>query len=279
MQKYKILLSAAVSAAALLPLAAQAQEAGMNVLTIGWLHVSPIQHSSPLTDYITPEPIDADLRLPKTFTSQGTSLHVSNTDTIGLTSSHFFTDHIAATVVGGIPPLVSIKGGGWVIPPGPAGVLGKLNIGDPALNPLIKSARAWTPVALLQYYFRDADAKFRPFVGAGVSYAWFTDIQLSNNTIAAIRNSLGQPLAAAAGLPGQTQVQVKSSTSWSPVLNAGLTWKYSPSLGLTASVTYIPLQTTAALYVKSAGGVMLAQAKSKVTIDPIIPYIGVTYSF
>jgi outer membrane protein len=279
MQKNKLLLSAAVSAAALAPLAVHAQEAGMTVLSIGWLHVSPIQHSTPLTDYITPEPIDAALRLPKTFTSAGTSLKVSNTDTIGLTSSHFFTDHIAATVVGGIPPLVSIKGSGWVIPPGPAGVLGKLNIGDPALNPLIKSARAWTPVALLQYYFRDADAKFRPFVGAGVSYAWFTDIQLSNNTIAGIRNSLGQPLAAAAGLSGQTQVQVKSSTSWSPVLNAGLTWKYSPSLGLVASVTYIPLQTTAALYVKSAGGVMLAQAKSKVTIDPIIPYIGVTYSF
>jgi outer membrane protein len=284
MKKYKHLRSAAVSgavasAAVLVPLAAHAQEAGMTVLTMGWLHVSPIQHSSPLTDYITPEPVDKPLRLPSTFTSQGTSLHVSNTDTLGLSSSHFFTDHIAATLVGGIPPLVSIKGNGWVIPPGPAGVLGKLNIGNPALNPLIKSARAWTPIALLQYFFRDADAKVRPFLGAGVSYAWFTDIQPSNNTIAGIRQSLGQPLADAAGLPGQTQVQVKASTSWTPVVNAGLTWKYSPSLGLVASVTYVPLQTTAALYVKSAGGVMLAQAKSKVTIDPIIPYVGVTYSF
>lgn len=279
MHKYKLLRGVTLGVATLAPLAAHAQSAGMNVLSLGWLHVAPMQHSTPLTDYITPAPVDSALFLPKTFTSAGTGIKVSSTDTLGFTNTHFFTDHIAATVVGGIPPVVSISAKGWVIPPGPAGELGKLNVGDPALNPMIKSARAWTPAVLMQYYFRDADAKFRPFIGAGVSYAWFTDIQLSNNAIAGIRNTLGAPLAARAGLPGITQVQVKSSTSWSPVANLGLNYQLTPSLGLTASVTYIPLKTTAALYVKSASGQMLAQAKSKLTIDPLIPYIGVTYSF
>jgi outer membrane protein len=279
MDKNKILRGAALGAATFAPLAAHAQSAGMNVLSIGWLHVAPIQHSTPLTDYITPAPVDGALFLPKTFTSAGTGIRVSSTDTIGFTNTHFFTDHVAATVVGGIPPLVSISAKGTVIPPGPAGELGKLNVGDPALNPLIKSARAWTPAMVMQYYFGEADAKFRPFIGAGVSYAWFTDIQLSNNAIAGIRNSLGAPLAARAGLSGTTQVQVKSSTSWSPVANIGLNYRLTQHFGLTASVTYIPLQTTAVLYVKSAGGQMLAQAKSKLTIDPIIPYVGVTYSF
>lgn len=275
----KIVRLAAASAAVLAPLAAHAQSAGSNVLKLGWLHVAPQQSSTPLTDDITPAPVDKALSLPTRFTSAGTSLHVSNTDTVGLTSSHFLTDHIAATVIGGIPPLLSIRGNGWVIPPGPGGTLGKLNLGEPAFNPIIKSARAWTPALVFQYYFLDPDAKIRPFVGAGVSYAWFSDIQLSNNAIAAIRNALGAPLAAAAGKPGQTQLQVKASTSWSPVANAGVIYKFSPSLGVTASVTYLPLKTTSVLYVKARDGSMLAQAKSKVSVDPIITYVGMTYTF
>jgi outer membrane protein len=279
MRKNKTPRSVALGAVTLLPLVAHGQSAGMNVLSIGWLHVAPVQHSTPLTDFITPAPVDAALRLPQTFTSDGTSLKVSNTDTVGVTSSHFFTDHIAVTTIGGIPPLVSISSKGTVVPPGPAGQLGKLDTGNPALNPMIKSARAWTPAMALQYYFGDGDAQFRPFAGVGVSYAWFTDIQLSNNAIAAIRNTLGAPLAARAGLPGLTQVQVKSTTSWSPVANVGFNYRLTENLGLTASVTYIPLKTTAVLYVKSASGQMLAQAKSRLTIDPVIPYLGVTYSF
>jgi outer membrane protein len=275
----KMMRLAATSAAALVSSIVHAQSAGSNVVTLGWLHVSPLQSSTAVTTDITPEPVDSALRLPQTFTSPGTGVRVSNTDTVGLTTSHFFTDNIAVTTIAGIPPLVSIKAEGEVIPPGPGGTLGKLNIGDPALNPIVKSARAWTPALLFQYYFGHANDKLRPFVGLGATYVWFSDVQLSNNFISAVRNSMGAPLAATAGKPGLTQVEAKASTSWQPVANAGVIYNLTPRLGLIASLTYIPLNGNAVIYIKAHDGTMLAQSKSKLSVNPLISYLGVTYTF
>jgi outer membrane protein len=268
-----------IGAGVLLPLAARAQMAGSNVVSLGWLHVAPVQSSTPMSIAIAPAPVHAPLRLPSSFTAAGTDLRVSSTDTVGLMASHFLTDHLAVTLMAGIPPLQSVSAHGTVVPPGPAGVMAKLDIGDPALNPVIKSVRAWTPGLLMQYYFRDPDAKFRPFIGAGISYAWFSDFQMSNNFIAGLRESLGAPLAAAAGQPGETQSQIKASTSWNPLANIGFSYRVTPRFGVMASVTYMPLSTTANLYLKSAGGRTLALAKSKININPLLPYVGVTYTF
>ncbi|HDR8982683.1 OmpW family protein [Burkholderia vietnamiensis] len=274
-----LLLGGVVAAVALVPVDANAQSAGSNIVTLGWMHITPMQHSTSISTDVTTTPIDSSLRLPRSFDSAGTALTVSGTDTVGLTVSHFLTDHVAVTMLGGFPPLVSIKAQGNVVPPGPAGVLGNLNAGDPALNPVVKSARAWTPTALLQYYFAGANSKFRPFVGVGASYAWFSDIQLSNNFIAGVRQSLGAPLSAAAAKPGVTQVQAKASPSWNPVANAGFTYNLTPHLGITASVTYMPLQTTATIYVKSADGSVLSESKSKLTVDPLVSFVGMSYVF
>jgi outer membrane protein len=275
----KLLLGAAISALALTPLTARAQSAGSNLVSFGWLYVVPTGSSDPLDVDISSFGAASALYLPPSFTAQGTDLSVSNSSTLGVSASHFFTDHIAATLIGGIPPVLSISGQGNVIPPGPTKSLANLNIGDPTLNPNIKSARAWAPMLLGQYYFRDADAMFRPFAGLGLSYAWFSDVQPSNNFIAAVRNGFGGPLAAASGLSGQTQLAAKASPSWNPVFNIGCTYHYSEHLGLIASLTYMPLETSATLYIKSAGDQMLAQAKSKLSLNPFIPYIGLTYAF
>ncbi|ABO53306.1 OmpW family outer membrane protein [Burkholderia vietnamiensis] len=275
----KTLLCAAAGALALAPLAAQAQSAGSNVVTLGWFHVMPQQSSTPMTTNVAPTPINTPLRLPPTFTSPGTGLRTSGADTVGLTVSHFLTDHIAVTSVAGVPPVFKVSGQGTIRPPGPAGALGTQNIGLASVNPIVKSVRQWSPAVLLQYYFGAATAKFRPFLGLGVSYNWFSDLQLNTNFIKQTQDNLGAILAAGAGKPGTTSVEAKASSSWQPVFNAGLQYNLTEHFGLIASVTYIPLKTTSTVTIKAADGTVLAESKSELKADPIISYVGMTYKF
>ncbi|MCA8297385.1 OmpW family protein [Burkholderia sp. AU30198] len=275
----KTLLCAAAGAAVLAPLAAHAQSAGSNVVTLGWFHVMPQQSSTPMTTNVAPTPINTPLRLPPSFTSPGTGLRTSGADTVGLTVSHFLTDHIAVTSVAGVPPVFKVSGQGTIKPPGPAGALGTQNIGLASVNPIVKSVRQWSPAMLLQYYFGAATAKFRPFLGLGVSYNWFSDLQLNTNFIKQTQDNLGAILAAGAGKPGTTSVEAKASASWQPVFNAGLQYNMTEHFGLIASVTYIPLKTTSTVTIKAADGTVLSESKSDLKADPLISYVGMTYKF
>ncbi|CAD6524084.1 OmpW family protein [Paraburkholderia sabiae] len=275
----KHLIAALAAALSFASLSAYAQKAGDNLVTLGWFHVMPQDSSTPLTTHVAPVPINTPLRLPNSFTSQGTSLSTNNADTAGLVFSHFVTDHIAVTSVAGIPPKFQIYGHGAIQPPGPAGALGKQDIGDPAVNPIVKSVRQWSPALIFQYYFASSTAKFRPFLGIGVSYNWFSDIQLNNNFVTSTQDNLGAILAAGAGKPGKTTVEAKASSSWAPVFNAGAIYNVTDHWGITASVTYIPLKTTSSVIIKAADGTELGVSKSELKANPIITYLAVSYKF
>jgi outer membrane protein len=273
----KRIIVAALAACA--SLSVYAQHAGDNVVSLGWFHVMPQDSSTPLTTYVAPTPINTPLRLPSSFTSEGTSLSTNNADTAGLTFSHFFTDHFAVTSVAGIPPKFEIYGHGTIRPPGPAGALGIQDLGDPSANPIVKSVRQWSPAVIFQYYFASATAKFRPFVGIGVSYNWFSDIQLNENFVTSTQNNLGAVLAAGAGKTGKTTVEAKASSSWQPVFNAGAVYNITDHWGVTASVTYIPLKTTSSVIIKAADGTELGVSKAELKADPIITFLAVSYKF
>jgi outer membrane protein len=139
--------------------------------------------------------------------------------------------------------------------------------------------RQWSPALLLQYYFASATAAFRPFVGLGVSYNWFSDIELNPNFVAATRNNLGAVLAAGANKPGPTSVDAKASSSWAPVFNVGGVYNVSRRWGLTASVTYIPLKTKSSVIMKAADGTVLGVTQGELKADPIIAFLAVSYKF
>lgn len=265
--------------AACLSLSAHAQQAGDNVAVLGWFHVMPGKSSTPLTTNVAPTPINTPLRLPNSFTSPGTGLSANNADTAGLVISHFFTDHIALSTVAGVPPVFQINGHGTIKPPGPAGALGSQKLGDPSSNPIVKSVRQWSPAAILQYWFRQPTDKFRPFLGLGVSYNWFSDIQLNPNFVTSTQTNLGAVLAAGAGKPGQTTVSAKASSSWQPVFNAGAEYNITDHWGLLASVTYIPLKTTSSFIIKAADGTTLSVDKTEMKADPFISFVAVSYKF
>ncbi|MCX4166146.1 MULTISPECIES: OmpW family protein [Paraburkholderia] len=266
--------------AACLSAGAYAQQAGDNVVALGWFHVAPLDpNSGPLTTGVAQTPINGPLRLPNSFTSPGTGLSTNNADTLGLVISHFFTDHIAVSSVAGVPPVFKLSGHGTIKPPGPAGALGSQNLSDGPANPIVKSVRQWSPAVIFQYYFNSATSKFRPFVGIGVSYNWFSDIQLNNNFVTSTQNNLGSILAAGAGKPGLTSVEGKASSSWQPVFNVGATYALSKNFGVVASVTYIPLKTTSSVIIKAADGSELGVSKAELKADPIITFLALSYKF
>ncbi|WP_454723934.1 MULTISPECIES: OmpW/AlkL family protein [Cupriavidus] len=259
--------------------AAHAQKAGDNVVALGWFHISTSGHSSPFTTSVIDAPINGPLGLPSSFSAPGSSITTSNADTLGLTVSHFLTDHIALTTVAGVPPKFKLHGHGDLIPPGPAGALGHQPLGDASLNPIITGARQWSPAVMAQYHFLEPTARVRPFVGIGVSYNFFTNIDLNPAFAASVNNNLGATLAAGAGKPGPTSVEAKASSAWAPVFNLGGSFAITDQWGLTASVTYIPLKTTSSMIVKAADGTVLSTSKADISPSPVIVFVAATYKF
>jgi outer membrane protein len=266
-------------AAACISTGTHAQQAGDNVVSLGWFHIAPQYSSDPLTTHIAPVPINEPLGLPAAFTSAGTGLAVSNANTLGLTFTHFVTDHIALTALGGVPPEFRISGYGVIQPPGPAGALGRENLSEPSNNPIVGRVRQWTAGAMLQYFFGKAEAKFRPFLGIGLAYNWFTSFRLNPYFSQSINENLGSVLAAGAGKPGPTSVSAKSTSSWAPIFNIGASYAFDKHWQLNASVSYMPLKTYAETDIKAADGTLLAVSKAKLRADPIITLLAVSYRF
>ncbi|MDQ0143620.1 OmpW/AlkL family protein [Cupriavidus necator] len=279
MKTIRLTLTLMLTALASFALPAHAQKKGDNVVSAGWFYIQTHGQSGPLTTSLLDVPINYPLGLPSSFTAPGSSLSSSNANTLGLTFSHFVTDHIAVTAVGGIPPEFKLYGHGELIPPGPAGALGRQSLGDPALNPIITKARQWSPAAMVQYHFLDPGTRFRPFLGLGVSYNFFTNIEVNPAFASSVNNNLGAILAAGAGIPGPTSVSADASSSWAPVFNVGGTYNFDEHWGLTAAVTYIPLKSTSTMTIKAADGTVLSTSKTKLEPNPLVFFLAASYKF
>jgi outer membrane protein len=138
--------------------------------------------------------------------------------------SYFFTKNIAAELVLTYPQDVDIKVGGT-------------NQG---------TIRALPPSLLLQYHFTDLGA-FKPYVGAGVNYTYFTK-----------RNNI---------LGGAAEVE-KSSVGLAA--QVGFDYALTKAWSLNVDVKYIQMETDVLLNGSKIG---------KVNLDPITFGIGVGYRF
>nr|WP_277398496.1 OmpW family outer membrane protein [Burkholderia sp. Ac-20353] len=235
----------AVAAALMTSTAAHAQRAGDFVVNLGWFHFAPQDSSKPLT-------VNA---LGTSVTAAGSGTSVDNADTIGFAATYFFTDHIATSAVGGIPPKFRLSGSGSLSALGRAG-----------------SAYEWSPTILLKYYFNDARSNLRPYLAAGASYVWFSGAKLE--PAAASGALLYSPILGTA-LEGPTTV--KLSRQFAPVINAGLTYNITEHWSVDASLSYMWLSTRATLTTQSKLGTVTSNAKLKV--DPIISFVSLAYKF
>jgi outer membrane protein len=235
----------AVAAALTISTAAHAQSAGDFVENVGWLHFALQESSKPLT-------VNA---LGSSATVPGSGASIDNADSLGVTSTYFITDHVATTAVLGIPPKFKLTGTGSISSLGQIG-----------------SAYEWSPALLLKYFFNDATSNLRPYLGAGVSYVWFTGAKL--DPASASGSFLYTPTFGSA-LTGPTRARL--SSSFAPVINAGLTYNITKHWSVDASLAYMWLSTRATLTTQSKLGTVTSSTKLK--LDPIISFVSVAYKF
>ncbi len=224
--------------------AAHAQSAGSFILSTGWFHLSPQDHSSEITVVSRGgSPIN------QSIPNSGSS--VDDSDTIGFTATYFVTDHIAVEGVMGVPPKFDLNGEGVLAPYGKLG-----------------SAKQWSPTLLLKYYFLQAQSRLRPYLGVGVSRVWFSDAAITNSQF------LANPV-----LGGPTNVDIDAK--WVPVFNGGFTFQVTDHWYAGLSISYLPLKTTATLTSNSATpvGNLTSVSKADIKLNPIVTYINVGYRF
>ncbi|MCY0388333.1 outer membrane beta-barrel protein [Robbsia sp. Bb-Pol-6] len=225
--------------------AAHAQAAGSVVLSTGWMHVAP---------QVSTDPMHSTIGLgggsfPRT--DKKISSQVGAANTLGLTVTYFVTDHIAAELAAGVPPRFRINGAGSIESYGQLG-----------------SARMWSPAVLLKYYFRPATAAFRPYVGLGASYVWFTDGKITNDAFR--RQRLG----------GDTEVSV--SKGLSPVFNVGMSYAFASNWYAGVSVSYLPMRRTLTLTTPRAAtpfGTASVKSEVRTQLNPIVAYLSIGYRF
>ncbi|MEM4988501.1 OmpW family outer membrane protein [Collimonas sp. H4R21] len=227
---------AALSVLAAFAAPAMAQQAGDNVVNVGWAHLGLNQSSEPL-------------KL-GTFTVPNSGAHVSNADTAILQLTHFFTDNIAVTADLGIPPKFKLSGAGSL------NSLGQLG-----------TATQWSPAIVAKYFFGDANSQFRPFVGAGATYVWYSNIKLTSS----LTGLLG-------GGDAGASTSADLSSSFAPVGTVGMTYNFDKNWSASFSLSYVPLDTKADLSTRHSDGTT-THATTKITLNPLVSILTVGYKF
>jgi outer membrane protein len=251
----KKVLNGFISAAALSLCAAFfspafAQSAGSNVIEVGWAHLSPNSSADTLT---STSPPFAGIQV---FTSgSDTGMNVSHADTLNFAITHFWTDNFATTLDAGIPSRLQFSGSGVDF------------VGTRFVD--IGSANQWNPMIVAKWFFGDAKSKFRPFIGAGVTYVEYSNTDLTQAY---------QDAVALSSVAGRGRATAHLSSSWAPVANIGATYHFYKNWSLGLSISYIPLKTN--VDISATGGDFGPQtSRSTITMNPLVTFLSLGYTF
>ncbi len=187
---------------------AWALKAGDNFVAVGAAYVSPNISADSLSyagNVYVPTPIPGPLPI--------SSASASGTTTAALILGHMYTDNLGLVLDIGLPPKTNISMGQALLTRGAVVEIG--------------SVKLWSPMLVGRYYFLDASAAFRPYVGAGVTYTAFKSLSL---------NGTGQGLA-----PNGASID----SAWGWVASAGFNYEIKDTnYFLTGSLSYIDTKTT-----------------------------------
>ncbi|WP_374663746.1 OmpW family protein [Acinetobacter sp.] len=242
----------------------------------------------------------------ESWESQGTGLEADDVTTLGLMANYFFTDHISLEMKAGIPPKVDLQGKGKIYAPFSAvatpELLGlplkfmnidlqnNIFITDLGAQGPAASARAWTPAFEFQYHFGKTGVnKFRPYVGAGLMYAYFNELEMNprieqdliaaGHMIANIKEgkagaSLERKLSSA-----NPQVDLEATDAFAPIVTAGFTYDFNDKWFAAASVSYAHLKNETTITVTDAKLGELIRSKADIEVNPLMVYAGVGIRF
>lgn len=267
-------------------------------LSLGLLSIQPQAESGPLRLSVP----DSILPSAQAFqASDDTTVDVANSETPGLFYTYSINKNWGIEVFGGLPPEIELHGKGTVVAPanlvslpnlpiiGQLPVLGGglnvggltqvLDLGDMNGKPLA-TAKAWSPTVIATYTFFDEHAFIRPYLGFGMSYSFFTDLEM-NPRVEEQLNEKALLIAAITANPNALEIRVKPDAEpvFSAVGTIGLNINLTKQFGITASASYLPTRTTIEINATDSKGHLVANAKSDVDIDPIIYFVALSYRF
>lgn len=222
-----------------------AQSAGSTVVNVGWAHIAPDDSSTPLA-----------ITAPAKFAGAipGSGAGVANTDTLGVSINYFYTDHLVFAADLGVPPTYNLHAEGSLA------AAGVTEIG---------TAQQWAPTALVKYFFGDAKAKLRPYVGGGVTYVRYSDVELSSGFQTYIGKKFGSPNAV---------TTAELSSGFAPVITAGLSYEAGPNWYANISLSYVRLTTDANLTTLSTK-VGTVKSQTSLRLNPMVTFVSVGYRF
>ncbi len=227
---------------------ASAQKAGDNLINLGLFYIHTMDSSEPVK-----------VTSPMTATMAGSGSTVNDAATLGIAYTRFLTDNISLTIDGGIPPKFKLDGTGTL-----AGV-GK--IGD---------AKQWSPALVAKYHFGTADSKFRPSIGAGLAYVWYSDIQVTDKFQQALSSKLHQA-SGGSGAYTSAKSSIDLESSFAPVLNIGASYAIDSKWSVSGSLSYLFLKTKAKI--ETAMPTSTVKSETELTINPLVAFISVGYKF
>lgn len=162
----------------------------------------------------------------------GADAEVGNATTLLLTYERAITPHIGVELVLGIPPKIKAKASGSVA-----------FLGDDVLT-----AKIVAPTLLVNYHFGSEGDRFRPYLGAGVNYTKFTNIQ------------------------SRLASDVDMSDSTGLALQVGFDYAISKEWGLFASIAKVDVKSR----VVASGATVLT---TNIDFRPITYSFGAAYRF
>jgi outer membrane protein len=224
MKKHSI-ASALVATAALCGAGgAQAQVAGQIMVKAGWNKIMPKVRSTDLSAPALP----------------GSTIDIKSASALFLTATYMITDDISVEALGGLPYKHDIIGTGAVSGVGKIGSIHQIS-----------------PTVLLQYRFLPADGPFRPYIGAGPTFAKFY-------------GSKGSAALTAVTNPGGPATTIGGDTEWGATLEAGANYKIDKHWFVDAAVLKTFINTKAQL---STG------QTTKARLNPVSINASIGYTF
>lgn len=204
--------------------AAQAQSAGSMIVKLGVNNIDPHVSSGDLSAPSLP----------------GTKIDVKDATSAILTGTYMVTDNVSVEAFIGLPYKHEVVGAGTIASAGKLGTIKQVS-----------------PTVMGQYRFLAPASAFRPYVGLGVTYAYFYGEE-GSGTLTAMTN------------PGGSPTHMSVDSAWGLSTQAGLTYRIDDRWGLDASVIKTFIKTTSHL---STG------QSIDTKLDPLAVGVSVSYRF
>ena len=204
--------------------AAQAQAAGDVLVQLGWNKIMPKVKSGDLSAPPLPD----------------SKINIKSASALFATATYMITNDISVEALGGLPYKHDIEGAGAVSGVGKIGSIHQIS-----------------PTVLLQYRFLAADGPFRPYIGAGPTFAKFYGTK-GSAALTAVTN------------PGGPPTTIGGDTEWGGTAQLGANYKIDKHWFIDAAILKTWISTKATL---STG------QSTSAKLDPVSVNASIGYTF